>query len=278
MKQILKQIYWILNDYYRANIAVNSLDKKLGITEKAKQKLNRQTAPQLDSIEIRNHQFFYNNGGALLHSLEEIFAQHVYKFEAGTKKPLIIDCGANIGVSMLYFNCMYPEATIIAFEPDHELFKILKKNASSLSNPNIQVLEKAVWTEDTQLSFFSQGALSGSLVTDFGRGNNTITVEAVDIRKYLQTKVDFLKIDIEGAENELFFHISDSLVNVNFLFLEYHSIKGDEQKLGEILNIIKNAGFRYYIKLASDVLKFPFMSHEAKNSFDMQLNIFCYRD
>lgn len=277
MIQTIKQIYWILNDFYRKNIAVNSVDPKLKITEREKKKLKTHPYPNLDSVNVDGHKFHYNNGGALQHSLEEIFHQEVYKFYTETQNPVIIDCGANIGLSLLYFNRLYPNARIIAFEPDHDLFAVLKKNADEFKNSNIQVLEKAVWHEDTNLTFFSQGGLSGSLVTDFGRGNNTITVEAVDLRKYLETKVDFLKIDIEGAENELFFYLADHLQNVEYLFLEYHSIKNEEQMLGEILNIIKKAGFEYYIKMASDLIQYPFMKPEPKNSFNVQLNIFCYR-
>ncbi|MBV2165716.1 FkbM family methyltransferase [Chryseobacterium sp. HSC-36S06] len=277
MIQTIKQIYWILNEFYRENIAVNSIDPKLKITEKDKKKLKSHPYPNLDSVTVYGSNFYYNNGGALLHSLEEIFHQKVYKFHTQNKSPLIIDCGANIGLSMLYFNRLYPDARIIAFEPDHDLFSILKKNAEELKNSNIQVLEKAVWHEDTPLTFYSQGGLSGSLVTDFGKGNNTINVEAIDLRKYLETKVDFLKIDIEGAENELFFHLGDHLQNVEYLFLEYHSVKNEEQMLGEILNLIKKAGFEYYIKMASDLIQYPFMKSEPKNSFNVQMNIFCYR-
>jgi predicted O-methyltransferase YrrM len=52
----------------------------------------------------------------------------IYRFNSLITKPLILDCGANVGVSVLYFKRLYPDAEIIAFEPDEDVFAILKQN------------------------------------------------------------------------------------------------------------------------------------------------------
>ena len=48
----------------------------------------------------------------------ELFEHQIYKFKCDTETPYIIDCGANIGLSIIYFKLLFPKAEIIAFEPD----------------------------------------------------------------------------------------------------------------------------------------------------------------
>lgn len=221
--------------------------------------------------------FHFTHGPSFIHSIDELFHDEIYKFISYKKYPYIIDCGANIGLSIAYFKSLYPEAEILAFEPDEQIFKILENNIPFIeNNVNINIERKAVWTEDTTLEFFSEGALAGSLVTDFGKKNNIIKIQAVDFKKYLNREIDFLKIDIEGSENALIFDIKDKLANVKNLFLEYHGLIGEEQNLGEILNLLKEVGFQYYIRVAGETIQFPYCGEKPRN-FNQQLNIFCYR-
>src|SRR5438105_2732424 len=57
-----------------------------------------------------------------------IFVNHCYAFRSGTQSPLILDCGANIGLSTLYFKRAFPNARIIAFEPDPRVYEALVHN------------------------------------------------------------------------------------------------------------------------------------------------------
>lgn len=219
--------------------------------------------------------FSFSHGPSFIHSVDEIFEEEIYKFTSETETPYILDCGANIGLSVLYFKKLFPSCEIIAFEPDENIFRILEKNTAYLEKVKLE--KKAVWTEDTTLEFFSEGALAGSLVTDFGQKNDIIKIQAVDLKKYLNRKVDFLKIDIEGAENSVFFDIADHLRLVQNLFLEYHGLIGEPQNLGEILNLLKEKGFQYYIRLAGETISFPYCG-ERPSTFNQQLNILCYRN
>lgn len=222
--------------------------------------------------------FWFSDNHGFLHSLEEVFKDQVYKFNSKNKDPFIIDAGANIGLSVAYFKQQYPNATIIAFEPDHKIFELLQKNVSALGYSQVELRNAAAWIEDTELTFFSEGSLAGSTEVDFLNTANSYTVKAERLKSWLANKdIDFLKIDIEGAENTVLFDLEEELPRVNHLFLEYHSIAGKEQMLGEMLRLIKKAGFRYHIKTASDPMRFPFINR-IKKGFDMQLNIFCFRD
>lgn len=206
----------------------------------------------------------------------ELFTEGIYKFTNSNERPYIIDCGANIGLSVIYFKQLYPDAEIIAFEPDEKVFKALQYNVESFSLKNIQLIKKACWNEETTLQFYSEGADGGRAAMKSDAGN-LINVDTTRLGKYLDRKVDFLKIDIEGAENEVIIDIKNQLPNVERIFVEYHSFVGKEQMLPEILAILKEAGFRLHISSPGLVSKSPFVKLNSYADMDNQLNIYAFR-
>ncbi|AYJ86396.1 FkbM family methyltransferase [Sphingomonas paeninsulae] len=209
-----------------------------------------------------------------LHSVAEIFAEEVYRFNCETAAPHIIDAGANIGLSVIYFKQLFPGATIVAYEPDPEMFRLLAQNISSYSG--ISLRQAAAWVEDTELTFYTEGSLAGSSEVDFLNTGASTTVAAVRLKDELRKKhVDFLKIDIEGAENSVLFDIEDELDNVGLLFFEYHSPHTKPQLLGEMLKMVASKGFRYIIN-GAHAPRLPFIEKLACG-FDLQLNVSCFR-
>lgn len=213
-----------------------------------------------------------------LHSMHEIFVEEVYKFQSPLKDPVIIDCGANIGLSILYFKKLFPGGKVIAFEPDQDIFKCMQNNIAQFGFENIELINKGVWNEETTLSFLAEGTLGGRVVDQqTTEASYIVSIPTVRLKDYLRQPVDFLKIDIEGAEYEVMKDCADTLNNVRLLFIEYHSTASEPQKLNEILEIVSRAGFRYYIREAAHTMKYPYIDKNV-NWFDLQLNIFCYRN
>lgn len=221
---------------------------------------------------------YINNPYWYLQNLEELFIDEVYKFSTDNKQPYIIDCGANLGLSIIYFKKRFPNCKLSAFEADKGIFNLLKKNVGSYCFEDVELVNEAVWSSDTILNFSSDGALGGS-VSELGiNTNKSLTVEARSLASFLEGKqVDFLKMDIEGAEFEVLNACRDNLGRVRTLFVEYHSGPNLSQMLPEILEIIKSAGFRFYIKEAWKNMEHPFLEHYKPSYYDLQLNIFCYR-
>ncbi len=254
----------------------HQIDAKTGISDFERRRISSLERYSSGSSSLFSKPFLFSRNTSFLHSLDEVFGEEVYRFETNKEHPLIIDCGANIGLSVLYFRRLFPQAKIIAFEPDTEIFEMLSKNLSTMDNNElIELHNEAVWTEDTILKFERDGGLAGKLVHE--NNINSVSVKAIDFKKYLNQKIDFLKIDIEGAENTLIFDIQEHLSNVKLLFLEYHGFTEHEQNLGDILNLLKNKGFYYYIRVAGENKVYPFLKYEEENIFDIQLNIFCTR-
>lgn len=211
-----------------------------------------------------------------LHCYREILQDEIYRFNAEKADPLILDCGANIGMSVIYFKHIYPSAQVIAFEPDPDIFAVLERNIGNLELADVDLHCKAVWTSETNKFFAPDGSVGGRLVEN-PRGAISREVECVRLRDYLSDTIDFLKLDIEGAEVEVIEDCAPKLTNVNYLFVEYHGRSGQDQRLHEMLRVLHDRGFRYHIKEAWPVAH-PFLEEERPTFYDLQLNIFAYRN
>jgi FkbM family methyltransferase len=203
--------------------------------------------------------------------LKEFFEDGRMNFKSSSAKPVIYDCGANVGVSVLFYKSRYPDSIIKAFEPDPEIFSCLKNNMQNNKITGVELVNKAVWNTNDGVSFGQEGADGGSV---FFEGNK-ITLPSVRLKELLQKeeKVDLLKIDIEGAEMEVLMDCQTELKKVQYLFVEYHSWINQKQELDKLLKILTENGFRYYIHSIGDVLKQPFVEQKFSNGLDVQLDI-----
>lgn len=217
----------------------------------------------------------YKRPYEVLHTYKELFEEEIYFFRADTDAPLIIDCGANIGLSVLYFKSLYPNATLIAYEPDAENMTFLKRNLALNNLAGVECRQKAVWISNEELLFASDGT-QGSSIATAGQASNTISVKAERLADVIRnTKIDFLKIDIEGAESDVLHDCAPFLQNVQYLFVEYHGKANETGKLADLFFLLKQR-YQVYIKLAADNLQHPFAEKTTAGSFDVQLNICCY--
>lgn len=227
--------------------------------------------------EIRNHalfgkKVFFSRPSEFLYGLKEIFIKEPYKQTLGAH-PYIIDCGAHIGLSVIYMKELCPGAEIEAFEPDELNFDLLSKNVASFGFQNVRLHKEAVWKEDTILRFANDNTM-GSRITDQG-GNSE--VKAVRLKSFMDKPVDFLKMDIEGAEYEVIMDIADRLPQVRNLFIEYHGRFDQRDELLSIFTTLNRQGFDYYIKEAAALYQTPFKrEHRPDSPYDVQLNLFCW--
>lgn len=206
----------------------------------------------------------------------EIFADENYKFQTNSLNPIIYDCGANIGISCLYFNRNYPTSKIKAFEADPNIAKILGENLDKNKVKNVEIIDKAVWIDNAGIEISFEGADGASIYSK----SKLTKVPSLRLKDLIEKekKIDMLKIDIEGAEYDVLMDCSNTLNNVENIFIEYHSFENSIQKLSEILQILEVSNFRYFIKPVND-RAVPFVNRKNKNNpnIDLQLNIFAYR-
>jgi len=218
----------------------------------------------------------FPDSASFLSAYREIFSREIYKFNSDNNHPYIIDCGANIGLSIIYLKKIYPKAEIIAFEPDEKIFKILERNIESLKLKNVKLIQSGISNEETTADFYSEGA-DGGRIAQLNDKNNIIKIKTTRLNYYLQKPVDLLKIDIEGTEYDVLKDCQILLKNVKNLFVEYHSFVDAEQKLPELLKILKEAEFKIFINRTGLSLNQPFIQKKNNLGMDLQLNIFAYR-
>jgi hypothetical protein len=219
--------------------------------------------------------FYFTNPAEFMHAIHEIFLDNIYAIDLGPY-PYIIDCGANIGLSVLYFKKHHPNATILAYEPDNINFNLLQKNINSFEMKNVSLFKEAVWIKDGSIDFISDSSMS-SKINEPENSNSLTKVTCCRLKSSLDRPIDLLKIDIEGAEYQVLKDISENLHWVSNMFLEYHGSFEQNIELCEIFEIIQKAGMKFYIKEATPVFKTPFKRIESKPPYDVQLNIFCFR-
>jgi FkbM family methyltransferase len=228
-------------------------------------------------ITLSGYRIAYRRPYELMHTYKELFEKGLYQFSTPANNPLIIDCGANIGLSVLYFKTLYLNARVLAFEPDAGNFALLEKNVRNNNLADVTLYNSAVWIHNDTLQFASSGSEASHIAAEATAG--AISVKAFRLADHLQQykTVGFLKIDIEGAEEAVLKDCAGVLNRVENLFLEYHGKTNETKKLNTILSIIQNAGFSTYIQNAADHLNNPYVSKTTGGLYDVQLNIFCFR-
>ena len=138
----------------------------------------------------------------------------------------VVDCGANIGLASLYFLRRYRLDRLIAVEPDPENFAIAERNLRRYL-PQVTVVRAAVWPNAAPLSLartkFRDGRHWAKQVTDEVEGPLIDGVSVTDLfARFHLTRVDILKVDIEGAERQLFSGDCSFLDATECVLIELH--------------------------------------------------------
>jgi FkbM family methyltransferase len=191
----------------------------------------------------------YVDAPAMLSSYEILVVKGLNDFAFPGDDPVVLDCGANIGLSVLRYKQLFPKAQITAFEPDPQISRALKQNLHANGAGDVEVIEAAVWTENDTLSFFSEGADGSRLIEQAGANGfaaaQQITVPTVRLADFLQDRqVDLLKIDIEGAETEVIADCVDHLGDVSGIIIEFHHLLDQPERLAQTLDDLARAGFQ----------------------------------
>lgn len=114
--------------------------------------------------------------------------------------PLIIDAGANVGYSALYLAENFPDAVILAVEPDRACVDLIERNCGA--NPRIRPVHAAVWSHENGVDLTTRDEGSwANRVTGTGT-TPSLTVESL-IAQIPNAAPLIVKLDIEGAESEV---------------------------------------------------------------------------
>ncbi|MGE0700885.1 MAG: FkbM family methyltransferase [Hyphomicrobiaceae bacterium] len=143
---------------------------------------------------------------------------------AAGETPLIVDCGANIGLSALYFARHLPQARIIGIEPAPDNVELARRNTRH--NPLIEILEAAVHDVARPLEIADPDAEKYAYRVREASAPSAQSVEAVTIpdlmQRYGARRNLIVKVDIEGGELALFRSNTGWLDRTDLLIAETH--------------------------------------------------------
>ncbi len=148
----------------------------------------------------------YVSDAAHIAALKEVYLDKEYDWCPVTKPQCIVDIGAHIGDTALYYHARFPDATIIAVEPSPENFALLQKNCQGIER--ITTVHAAVSDTDGELELRRGASSLGHSVKKRTGEIDCVRVPALTLATLLQdhaiAKADVIKFDIEGGEEHLF--------------------------------------------------------------------------
>jgi len=193
------------------------------------------------SFDEFNLKFYNNPYDAIKRDLTSI-KDYLKKYRP-KKGDIVIDGGGYIGLfTLVASNLVGSEGKVIVFEPDTRNYKMLLNNLEVNKATNVKVINQGLWSKDTTLQLQAKG-----LGSSFFSGNINdpiIPVPVVSLDNELKRigikKVDFIKMDVEGAELEAIKGCKNTLKrdNVKLAIASYHIVNGQQTcfKLKEIFN------------------------------------------
>ena len=183
--------------------------------------------------EDYEHSIYLRNNTTDVKAYRDIFEKKEYSFFVKEEPKYIIDAGANIGLTSIYFTTKYKDAKIIAIEPEEKNYQLLKLNTKNY--PNIITLNAALWDTSGEISLFdvddtvgNWGFVVGTTASNLIRSTINIkhTTKAITIGEIMHDfdidSIDILKIDIEGSEKEVFESCENWIDKTKCIIVEVH--------------------------------------------------------
>jgi FkbM family methyltransferase len=144
-----------------------------------------------------------------------------------SRHAVIVDVGANIGISTIHFALNYTEARIWALEPSSNSFRCLQYNTEAF--PNVKPLRVGLYSSDCEKTlYYGKSCVTDSVIhhCHSGIGSETVSLRRASalFSELLGARhVSILKVDTEGCELPILQDLEDWLCHIDCLFYEYHS-------------------------------------------------------
>ena len=216
--------------------------------------INRFIISHLGTIEIQGNKMFLGSSADLLISrgVYEPFETDIVKKEV-KKGDIVLDLGANVGYyTLLFAKLVGKNGKVFAFEPDPTNFSTLKKNVEINGYKNVVLVQKAVSNKTGDIHLYLSSSVSNTIYNRHD-GSKSIEIESVRLDDYFKNvdfKIDFIKMDIEGAEGGAVQGMMNLLKrNKNIkLVTEFLPMRLQDFGVGpkQYLDLLMGAGFKLY--------------------------------
>jgi FkbM family methyltransferase len=187
-----------------------------------------------------NHSITLRAGTSDVLAFIQLFIDGELDFQMSEEPATIVDAGANIGLASLYFAHRFPKAKILALEVDQSNFELLVRNTKTYAN--ITCLKLALWSKQTQLNILNPtdepwAFRVGEVASADGTSIPALGVHDL-LKEFESGRIDLLKMDIEGAEKDVFQNGTDKWIDrIGVIAVELHDniVPGASQSLNEAL-------------------------------------------
>jgi FkbM family methyltransferase len=207
------------------------------------------------TIDFLGCRLDYSNQSHAVFLVHEIFVNAAYVFDSPNPRPRVLDCGANIGVAVLFFKKFRPDAYVIAFEPDPTAFAHLVRTIQVNGLRCVQAENVAVSEKEGVVAFYGDasdpGSLTSSLKPSWG-GDARQEVRAVRLSTWIREPIDFLKLDVEGSE----YGVIRDLIDTNAIrwvreaAIEYHELDAKPDAVSRMTRALRASGFEVRVTAA----------------------------
>lgn len=175
-------------------------------------------------LRFSNRHIYFRRETTDLECLKQVFLNEDYTVPFPLSAGAIVDGGSNIGSATLYFKAKYPGHFIVSVEPDPSNFEILRRNCEGVEG--VVAVQAAIWPVNTRLTFEDPNSEKWAFTVkeNLDREGNVAAISIDEIlSRYKIDRIALLKLDIEGAERELFSAASTQwLDRVDILAVELH--------------------------------------------------------
>jgi FkbM family methyltransferase len=236
------------------------LRQYLAVTAAARKEARQQaTGRSLKTFEFLDFEIACWRAHELRSLLDEIFHRQDYFCPHLDGAPRILDCGSNIGLSVLYFKLLWPDSRVVAFEPDPSCFEALSRNVQNNRLLGVELHNAAVGNEDGRVEFFSdptrQGGVRGSIHRERARNGAGLMARAMKLSGFLRDEpATLLKMDVEGAELDVMNDLSssNSWGKIDNVIVEYHhNLMPRVNRLSTCVQTLETAGFEFRLNAIS---------------------------
>jgi FkbM family methyltransferase len=219
--------------------------------------LSKRFGKKTNSVRVRLGRFIIHAPDHAVASqlIKEKFVDQEYYFTATTSSPIIIDCGANIGISALYFKSLFPGAVIHCFEPYSKALYFLQKNIEENKLGNVFIHQNALSNAEGTITLHVPGSVINASLEATNPNASTEQVRAIKLSAFLQQfeNIELVKIDVEGSEinilSDLEHYETLQSGKIRQFVVEFHRSMHSADQLTQFIELLKRHGYRVTSKI-----------------------------
>ncbi len=240
-------------------------------------------------IYLNNFIIHYLSKMEAIQSLYSIFLNFEYYFLSNNSSPLIFDIGGGIGISTFFFKSLYPDARIVVFEPHPLACQVIEKNIKINNLKKVTLFKTAAANKEDKIFLYGEigcvdnhcNIYRSSIFKKWGIQHSSCSqtlVQSEKLSKHINENVDFLKLNVEGAEYEIFEDLNenDKLKFIRNMYIKVHQWNDNIHLKERLLKILHNNSFQFTltdeqpIELTCPTINRPWIEHNNIRLFSIK--------